>query len=330
MRTPSPSRKDARRARPLSLEGTVERPRDPGLVEAVRSFLEKQDTAGTRRVFGSAIADFLAALEISTLAELVAVRPRDVIRYRNGLQERKLAHSTINVRLVAVRCLYTRLLVEDKIAGNPADPKLVHGLSVSDTPRTEALSVDEVSAILATCDGTLQGLRDRALLLCLYYEGLRRSEASKLDYRDLTSRRGLLVVRDAKTSDYETVKLKPQVRQAIEDYLEVLRRELCRLESRPEDPVFSSLSIRSFGRRLSPTAINEIVKKRAAMAGIGKRRITAHSLRATCATRARDGGAALDEVQLHLRHKDIRTTMRYDRDRKVRNNPTLDALPDPV
>ena len=148
---------------------------------------------------------------------------------------------------------------------------------MSDVSRTEGLTVEEVKAILGTCDGTLRGLRDRALMMTLFYEGLRRSEASKLKFRDLTTRRGLLEVKGAKTSPYDTIRLRPEVKRAIDDYLEVLNRDLEKRETRPDDPVFVSLSrIRSFGNRLSPTSINEIVKARAKAAGI-QRRITNHS-----------------------------------------------------
>lgn len=251
-----------------------------------------------------------------------------MVEYRNSLQDRGLAASTINTRLAAVRGLYGRLLLERRISGNPADPKLVPGMPISDVSRTEGLSVDEVRRILSACDGTLRGLRDRALLMTLFYQGLRRSEASKLRYRDLTSKRGLLEVKGAKNNPYDTVRLRPEVRGAIEAYLEVLNRELCRRETRPDDPVFVSLSrLRSFGKRLAPSSINEIVKERVKSAGFTGRRITAHSWRHTCTTAALQAGVPLHQVQRHLRHKDLRTTLRYDRERDVRKNPTTDVLP---
>ena len=216
----------------------------------------------------------------------------------------------------------------EAVQGNPADPELVEGLPVSDESRTQGLTLDEVKRILEACDGTLGGLRDRALLMTLFYEGLRRSEASRLRYRDITTKRGLVEVRNSKNNPYATIRLRPEVKRAIDDYLEVLNRELRKLETRPEDPVFCSLSrLRSFGKRLSPSAINDIVKKRVKDAGIKDKRITAHSWRHTACTLALAAGVPVQQVQRHLRHKKIETTLRYDRERDVRKNPTLDMMP---
>jgi len=303
------------------------RRRDPELARLVDAYVESRTTLNTRLAYELALQDFLTTVKIRTPAELIEVRADHVVRYRNALEKRGLAPSTINQRLAAVRGLYRRMLKEGRIRHNPADPELVEGLQVSDVSRTEGLTVDEVKDVLGTCDGTLRGLRDRALLLTLFYQGLRRSEASKLCYRDLTTRRGLLEVKGAKNNPYDTIRLKSEVKRAIEDYLEVLGRELRRRETRPDDPVFVSVSIRSFGRRLAPSSINNLVKARVKLAGI-TRRATCHSFRHACTTAALAAGVPLHQVQRHLRHKDVRTTLRYDREREARKNPTLEMMPD--
>jgi site-specific recombinase XerD len=299
----------------------------PELREVLRAFTNAQRAPRTRHEYEKYLKDFVRWAGIRTRDELLATKSDQVIEYRNALQTRGLSPSTINGRLVAVRGLFGRLFKAGDIAGNPADPDLVPGLQVSDVSRTEGLSQDEVKAIITTCDGTLRGLRDRALLMTLFYEGLRRSEASKLRYRDITTKKGLLEVKGAKNNPYDTIRLRPEVQTAIEDYLEVLNRELQRLRTGPDDPVFVSLSrLRSFGKRLAPSSINEIVKGRVKEAEIG-RRVTAHSLRHTVTTLALANGVPVQQVQRHLRHKDVATTLRYDRERDVRKNPTLDLLP---
>ena len=300
---------------------------DSALREVVDEFVESRIAENTRLAYRKAIENFLETTEISTLKGLLQATSSDIIKYRNGLQKRRMTPATINQRLVAIRVLYRGLLKRGKIEHNPADPELVGGLRVSDVSKTEGLALEEVEKMIAACDGTLRGLRDRALLMTLFYQGIRRSEASKLSYRDLTTRRGLLEIRDAKNNPYDTIRLRPEVKGAIDGYLEVLNRELRRHSVRPDDPVFVSLSrLRSFGKRLSPVSVNEIVKARALEAGI-ERRITAHSYRHSCATHGLARGVPLHQVQRHLRHKDIRTTLRYDRERDVRKNPMTDELP---
>ena len=299
----------------------------PELRDLFRSFTNAQRAPRTRHEYEKYLKDFIMGTGIRTRDQLLATKSDQVIEYRNALQARGLSPSTINGRLVAVRGLFGRLFKSGEIAGNPADAGLVPGLQVSAVSRTEGLTENEVKAVIGTCHGTLRGLRDRALLMTLFYEGLRRSEASKLRYRDISTKKGLLEVKGAKNNPYDTIRLRPEVRQAIEDYLEVLNRDLERLRTGPDDPVFVSLSrLRSFGKRLAPSSINEIVKDRVKEAEIG-RRITAHSLRHTVTTLALAGGVPVQQVQRHLRHKDVATTLRYDRERDVRRNPTLDALP---
>ena len=308
-------------------ETAQEAPSNPVLKRAINRYVEAQRAPGTRREYAKYINEFLQALEIRALDGLTAVDPSQVVGWRNDMQARGLAPPTINGRLTAVRGLYDQLILEDRLSRNPADPKFVRRLKVSGESKTEGLSTEEVEKILRTCDGTLRGLRDRALILMLFYEGLRRSEASRLRWRDLTTKRGLLEVRNAKSSPYAKIRLRPEALRAVQDYHEVLNRELRKRETRPDDPVFTSLSrLRSYGRRLAPNSINTIVKERAKEAGI-KRRISAHSWRHTCATHAFAGGAPGHEVQRHLRHADIRQTLKYDRDREIRKNPTLDVMP---
>ena len=118
----------------------------------------------------------------------------------------------------------------------------------------------------------------------------------------------------------------PETTEAIDQYLAALDARLPGAPPGRRDPVFVSLSKRSFGKRLSPSAILEVVKKRAREAGI-RRNIVAHSLRHAAVTHALDHHASLEETGAHARHRDPRTTARYDRRRKRRGAAAADALP---
>ena len=156
-------------------------PKDQPLKDTLDEFVESRTAENTRLAYRKALDNFLSALGVETLSAFLALKTADVVRYRNALQKEKLAPATINQRLVAVRGLFGRLLKEGKIERNPADQELVGGLRTSDVSKTEGLTLSEVERMIVTCDGTLAGLRDKALLMTLYYQGLRRSEASKLN-----------------------------------------------------------------------------------------------------------------------------------------------------
>ena len=53
--------------------------------------------------------------------------------------------------------------------------------------------------------------------------------------------------------------------------------------------------------------------------------VTAHQFRHTCCTKAIEGDAPPAKVQAHLRHKDIKTTLRYydNRDNLYDKGPTI-------
>src|SRR5581483_3863167 len=209
---------------PLDQAPVAFRDKDPlpceaDLLEVLEEFIESRNAQNTRESYHFALACFLRTTGIGSLAEFLAAQPSDIVRFRNDLQKRKRSAATVNQYLAAVRGVYRRLLRLGRTQRNPADPELVSSFKVSKESRSEALTFDELKRVLGTCDGTLRGLRDRALLLTLYYEGLRRSEASKLNWKDLVSRRGLLEVRDAKNSPYATIRLRMEARDAIDHYI---------------------------------------------------------------------------------------------------------------
>src|ERR1043166_108867 len=247
------------------------------LKECIDDYLLEKAAKATRRAYELALRSFLDYLKVAALQDLAGVDRGAVIRFRNHLrEERQRAPAYVNRQLSALSGFFKWLLAEGEIRANPCD--LVRRYKVSDESRTEGLTEDEVQAMIeATKDGTLRGLRDRAILTTLYYEGLRRGSLARLEMRDLRVHRQVLVLRDTKTSDYKEIPLRREGVKAIEDYLAVLDTEMG-LSPGERDPIFVSFSDRSRGRRLSPEMVLLIVKKRAAQAGIG-RRIVGHSFR---------------------------------------------------
>jgi site-specific recombinase XerD len=197
----------------------------------------------------------------------------------------------------------------------------------------EAVSVTELRALVAASLGDRpthpQGVRDRAVLLVLYCGGLRRSELCELDLSDVR-RDGdgyLLTIRSSKT-DQEgkgaTVGLPlldmPEICpvRALDAWLEA-RAHLPKRDEHgaigaPLFPVLNKIKASGPWHRLEGQDVGRIMRSLATLAGFDARRYRPHGFRAGIATESSRRGASLKELQAHLRHKDIASTLRYVRE----------------
>ena len=175
-------------------------PKTRSVEECTQEFLLEKTAGETRRAYLRSLKDFLAYAKVQTPEDLAQVDRATVVRFRNRLREGKgCSPAYVNRTLAAVSGFFKWLQVEEVIRYNPCD--LVRRYKVSAESRTEGLSEEEVQAMIdVTKDGTLRGLRDRAILVTLYYEGLRRGSLARLDMRDLRGHRQMLVLRQTKTS----------------------------------------------------------------------------------------------------------------------------------
>lgn len=175
--------------------------------------------------------------------------------------------------------------------------------------QVEVLSREELSAMFTAIDVTKRnGARDLAILHLLYSTGLRVSELSNLNRKDvnLESREFRVVGKGKKA---RIVFISDTATEYVKDYL----------DSRNDNwtPLFVSNSNRSRqdsllgeDRRLEPQAIERIVRNIAAAAGIVKK-VTPHTLRHTFATELLKNGADIRSVQEMLGHASITTTQIY-------------------
>jgi site-specific recombinase XerC len=120
-----------------------------------------------------------------------------VLRYRFFLEQKKLASSTINVRLAAVRRLAdeasdTGLLSPDLAAGI----RRVKGAKRLGVRIGNWLTIDQSRTFVGKPADTLRGKRDRAILALLIGCGLRRAELVGLRAADFQVRENHCVIAD--------------------------------------------------------------------------------------------------------------------------------------
>jgi integrase/recombinase XerC len=143
------------------------------------------------------------------------------------------------------------------------------------------------------------GARDWALLLLLYGAGLRVGEALGLNGSVIPLSATLRVT--GKRDKTRIVPLLPQVRAAIEAYL-----ELCPHPLSAESPLFRGVR----GGPLNPAIVRASVRAARARLGLGSR-TTPHALRHSFATHLLARGADLRSLQELLGHASLSSTQVY-------------------
>lgn len=173
----------------------------------------------------------------------------------------------------------------------------------------DLISAEELDRVLAGPDvSTVKGLRDRAILECLFSTGLRVSELCSLP-RDLDLSRGEFSVR-GKGDKVRVVFLSPGAKKAIETYLN--RRDDF------DDAMFAQVPGKAGAAvmkkqetlRLTSRSVERIVRHYATKAGVSKK-VTPHTIRHCFATDLLGNGADLRAVQALLGHANITTTQVY-------------------
>jgi integrase/recombinase XerD len=244
---------------------------------------------------------------------LPEVSSAHVTQFREELRGEGLAATTINVRLAAVMMLFQRMLRLKLIDENPATPELVSRMKTSNVSGTEGLSRQEAEDLLniIASDRSLRGLRDLALFLVLFHNGLRRSEVANLliqNFRMVNDTPTYEVtVKGGKTLVIEII---PVVWQEVKRWLDAA--------AIGHGPVFRRLRRAKGGTYklchggLTANGIYSIIKARVKESRI-KKNIHPHSLRHTYATLALLGGVPLQDVQVSMGHSSPNTTFRYFR-----------------
>jgi len=288
--------------------------------DVLSPFLAGQLTPQTRRAYHADLVAFFATDRI-TLDDCRQITFADVITYRNRLSDSGLAHATVNRKLSSIRALYKVLVAAGALPTNPADAALVKGFKPQRTLRGKTIATDDIQRILTAADAEtgLRGLRDQAMLRTLLYTGLRRSEVVSMNWSLIHHEAGHVVLElpVTKSGTPQSVKLSPVVVSALERYRKAL--DAAQVDC---DAVWISLT-RNKGQRISVDTAYRTVLRYADLLSI---KMTPHSFRHTCATLAMEGGATPQQVQGHLRHASVTTTMQYYEDRNLLTDNASDYI----
>ena len=188
--------------------------------------------------------------------------------------------------------------------------------------KKDALTKDPLQAILATCDGSLRGKRDRALLLFAWASGgRRRSEVTSADMQFL---------KRVNTTDFIYTLLHSKTNQSGVEQPEnakpvlgaagIALHEWLQISGITVGPIFRRIRKGDhIGEALSPAAVRTIVKERCALAGI-EGDFSAHSLRSGFVTEAGRQNVPLAETMGLTGHQSVATVLGYFRSESTLNS----------
>jgi site-specific recombinase XerD len=277
-------------------------------VPAESRWLANFASRNTRGAYRRAVASFMATVGIAGPDQLYRAGQAHVLAWRAAMEAAGLSPATIATRLAALSSLYRQLTDERLAPGNPVSgvrrPRTGNaGLGAGRSP---TLSRRQVRTMLDAPDpGTLQGLRDRALLHIYFYVGARCSEPARLRVRDFGYDAEFpilaLTIKGGRTN---TVAINLDCAQAIRAYLDRAPHG-----RDPDAWMFQPVRNGRAGAPLSRIQLYRLFGRYARKAGLAA---FPHMARATMITSAFEAGCAGEDIQRTVGHASITTTEAYN------------------
>ena len=199
-------------------------------------------------------------------------------------------------KLASIRSFFRYLIRKGMADRNPAEgvptPKIEKYLPV-------VMSVEEAGSLVEApaLNEKKRSARDLAVLEVLYSSGIRVSELTGIDLKDVDLSAGTIKVL-GKGGKERIAYLGRRAKASLEAYLNE--------RGTAEGPLFAGKG----GRRITPRSVQRLVKECAVLSGITKDP-TPHALRHSFATHLLDAGVDLRAIQEMLGHAKLSTTQRY-------------------
>jgi integrase len=301
-------------------------------MDRVRTYLESARARNTIRGYRSSFQQFQLWCEAASLTALPATE--ETVALYISSQADRLRPATLEHHLAAIRKAHKAAgfssLIQDSVlvAETLKGIKRTHGTA----PKQKApVLTEDLRVMLRLLPDSLQGIRDRAILLLGFAGAFRRSELVALDLDDLQFQlEGLLVTLRRSKTDQEG-----QGRHVAIPY--GLHSDTCPVGALEtwlyaagitEGPVFRPVRKGGFlcAVRITGHAIASVVKRYAKKAGLPVDSFSGHSLRAGFVTSAARAGEPERRIMRQTGHKSIEMVLRYVRQANAFQDNAVNSL----
>ena len=257
----------------------------------------------THETYSKVIRQFLLFLQERGITQPTR---ETVIEWRESLKG-KHEPTTIQTYIISLRAFF-KFLAFKGYYPNIADK--VKGAKIRREFKKQSLTTEQSHKLLTLLKQRLdeKGKRDYAIVALMLTTGLRTIEVIRANIEDMTNIGDsvqLFVQGKGRDDKTESVRLAPQVEEAIREYLKT------RPNAQESEPLFTATGNKNGGERMTTRSISRLVKETMRGVGLNSKKLTAHSLRHTAGTLALLKGHSVQEVQQVLRHTNINTTMIY-------------------
>jgi integrase/recombinase XerD len=258
--------------------------------------------------------DYLAKLGITGLEQIskkvVADFVRQVHMRENPKRPGQGYELSYKVKLLSeVKSFFSFLQKQGHVL---FDPSLVINLPKQPKRSVQGvLGVDEINAlgqVMGVQD--IFGFRDLCLLELLYATGVRAGEAVRALLEDLDLSGRTLLVRNGKGRKDRVVPVSRYAVELLKRYVDHTRRRIIRTTKSRERLTKGLLFLNIYGHKMSPESVSRGLTRYARQARL-KKKVTAHTLRHTCATHLLKNGADIRFIQKILGHERLATTQVY-------------------
>ncbi|TGB04817.1 tyrosine recombinase XerC [Halobacillus salinus] len=281
--------------------------------------IEKNASPLTVEHYAHDIDEFFVFLQTEQLS-IEQCEYSDIRIFLSGLYDRGLSRRSVSRKVSSIRSLYRFLEREEKVKQNPFSfvslPKAAH-------PIPEFFYEEELQELFTVSDlEDPLGQRNQAILELLYGTGIRVSECTNVELRDLDFSLSTLLVH-GKGNKERYVPFGAFASQALKHYIEDGRGKLLQKGKGNTDRLLLNAKGGPLTARGIRLILNKLVDKTAITADISP-----HKLRHSFATHLLNAGADLRSVQELLGHSQLSSTQIYTHVSKDRlRNVYMDSHP---
>ena len=240
------------------------------------------------------------------------------------------------LKVATLKRYLASLSVKQQTFGHPsilANPKIKillrrakRALPNQQPQRKKPITAAILKQLLQTCDDSLHGIRDKAILLLGFSSGgRRRSEITQLQVEDIQKNKTgyLLTLKKSKTDQEQkgmTVPLNGLAATALSQWLNKTKIKSGNLfRGIKTNNTLNDLPI-------DGSTINRMVKRRIKQANLNPTDYSAHSLRSGFMTTAINKGVPLLQAMKMTGHKSIDVAQQYYRETEIENNLASNLL----